>query len=181
MLTRTIFRFVFLPLADPVLGVSPAGLPAVLGFDQKNQADFSDVSPTAFFVPNLGSDWIVGLGSSIVFPIGVGTSIVARCQQVLPFWLSIIRVRGLLVLGCAIFGLLREIQSKMTLMFCWFEDCCAINSTAVDISSRLQSLPLIGLSQRAKTGSCPLALGWGTPSGWAGSRCRCLWRLTTTL
>ncbi len=36
VLTRTIFRFVSLPLADPVLGVSPSGLPAVLGFDQKN-------------------------------------------------------------------------------------------------------------------------------------------------
>ena len=56
VLTRTIFRFLSLPQADPVLGVSPAGLPAVLGFDQKNQAGLSDVSPTAFLVPNLGSD-----------------------------------------------------------------------------------------------------------------------------
>ena len=53
MLTRTIFRFGFLPLADPVLGVSPAGLLAVLGFDQKNQAGFSDVCPTAFLYPIL--------------------------------------------------------------------------------------------------------------------------------
>ncbi|CAK6688500.1 hypothetical protein OGCDGJMD_00438 [Cyanobium usitatum str. Tous] len=73
VLTRTIFRFVSLPQADPVLGVSPAGLPAVLGFDQKNQAGLSDVSPTAFLVPNLGSDWTVGLGASIVFPTGDGT------------------------------------------------------------------------------------------------------------
>lgn len=72
VLMRTIFRFVSLPLTDPVHGVSPSGLPAVLGFDQKNQAGLSDVSPTAFLVPNLGSDWTVGLGSSIVFPTGDG-------------------------------------------------------------------------------------------------------------
>ena len=38
VLTRTIFRFVSLPKADPVLGASPAGLPAVVDFDQKTQA-----------------------------------------------------------------------------------------------------------------------------------------------
>ena len=73
VLTRTIFRFLSLPQADPVLGFSPAGLPAVVDFDQKNQAGLSDVSPTAFLVANLGSDWTVGLGSSIVFPTGDGT------------------------------------------------------------------------------------------------------------
>ena len=73
VLTLTVFRFLSLPQADPVLGFSPAGLPAVVDFDQKNQAGLSDVSPTAFLVPNLVSDWTVGLGSSIVFPTGDGT------------------------------------------------------------------------------------------------------------
>ena len=72
VLTLTVFRFLSLPQADPVLGVSPAGLPAVVDFDQKNRSGLSDVSPTAFLVPNLGPDWTVGLGSSIVFPTGDG-------------------------------------------------------------------------------------------------------------
>ena len=116
-----------------MLGVSPAGLPAVLGFDQMNQAGLSDVSPTAFLVPNLGSDWIVGLGSSTLFPTGDGTSIVARCKQVHPFWLFIIAARGLLVLECAIFAPLRETQRAMTLILWWFADCCVTNSTAAGI------------------------------------------------
>ena len=33
VLTLTVFRFLTLPQADPVLGVSPAGLPAVVDFD----------------------------------------------------------------------------------------------------------------------------------------------------
>ena len=73
VLTRTIFRFVSLPTADPVFGLSQSGIPALLDFDQKNQTGLSDVSPTAFLVPNLGSDWTVGLGSSVVFPTGDGT------------------------------------------------------------------------------------------------------------
>ena len=116
-----------------MLGVSPAGLPAVLGFDQMNQAGLSDVSPTAFLVHNLGSDWIVGLGSSTLFPTGDGTSIVARCKQVHPFWLFIIAARGLLVLECAIFAPLRETQRAMTLILWWFADCCVTNSTAAGI------------------------------------------------
>ena len=73
VLTRTIFRFLSLPQADPVLGVSPAGLPAVVDFDQKNQAGLSDITPMAFLVPNLGPDWTVWLGPAIVFPTGDGT------------------------------------------------------------------------------------------------------------
>ena len=86
-LCRYCLELIWYGVCLSVLGVSPAGLPAVLGFDQKNQAGLSDVSPTAFLVPNLGSDWTVGLGSSIVLPAGDGTSIVARFQQVQPFWL----------------------------------------------------------------------------------------------
>ena len=70
VLTRTIFRFVSSPTADPVIGLSPAGLPAVMGFNQRNQAGLSDISPTAFLVPNLGPNWTVGLGSSVVLPAG---------------------------------------------------------------------------------------------------------------
>ena len=44
----------------------------VLGWNQRNRSGLSDVSPTAFFVPNLGSDWTVGVGPSLVIPAGDG-------------------------------------------------------------------------------------------------------------
>ena len=72
VLTRTIFRFISLPTADPIIGLSPAGGPALLGWDQRSQAGLSDISPTAFLVPDLGPDFTVGLGSSLVVPVGDG-------------------------------------------------------------------------------------------------------------
>ena len=72
LLTRTIFRFVSAPTASPEVGLTPLGEPALLGWNQRNRSGLSDVSPTAFFVPNLGSDWTVGLGPSLVIPAGDG-------------------------------------------------------------------------------------------------------------
>ena len=72
VLTRTIFRFVSAPSASPELGLTPLGEPRVLGWTQRNRTGLSDVSPTAFFVPNLGPDWTIGLGSSLVIPAGDG-------------------------------------------------------------------------------------------------------------
>ena len=72
VLTRTIFRFISLPTADPIIGLSPAGGPALLGWDQRSQAGLSDISPTAFLVPDLGPDFTIGLGSSLVVPVGDG-------------------------------------------------------------------------------------------------------------
>ena len=72
VLTRTIFRFVSAPSASPELGLTPLGEPLVLGWTQRNRTGLSDVSPTAFFVPNLGPDWTIGLGSSLVIPAGDG-------------------------------------------------------------------------------------------------------------
>ena len=66
VLTRTIFRFISLPTADPLIGLSPAGGPALLGWDQRSQAGLADISPTAFLVPDLGPDVTIGLGSSLV-------------------------------------------------------------------------------------------------------------------
>ena len=68
VLTRTIFRFVSSPSASPEVGLSPFGVPTVLGFNQRNRTGLSDVSPTAFVVPNLGPDWTIGLGPSFVIP-----------------------------------------------------------------------------------------------------------------
>ena len=56
VLTRTIFRFVSAPTATPELGLTPTGEPVFLGWNQRNRMGLSDVSPTAFFVPNLGPD-----------------------------------------------------------------------------------------------------------------------------
>ena len=184
VLTRTIFRFVSLPHADPVLGISPAGLPAVVGFDQKNQAGLSDVSPTAFLVSNLGLDWTVGLGSSIVFPTGDGTIDSGKVSAG-PAFLAFYH-RGPWIVGAR----MRNIWS-----FAGGPERDDVNTLVVRSLLRYQlnrswylisptppqSLPLIGLNQRAKAGSFPLAVGWGIPFDWAGSRCRCLWRVTTTL
>ena len=72
VLTRTIFRFTSTPSARPDFGVTPLGAPFVAGWDQRNDRGLSDISPTAFFVPNLGSDWTFGLGPSMVIPVGDG-------------------------------------------------------------------------------------------------------------
>ena len=72
VLTRTIFRFTSTPSARPDFGVTPLGAPFVVGWDQRNDTGLSDISPTAFFVPNLGSDWTFGLGPSMVIPVGDG-------------------------------------------------------------------------------------------------------------
>ena len=72
VLTRTIFRFVSAPSASPELGLTPLGEPFVLGWNQRYRTGLSDVSPTAFLVPNLGPDWTVGFGPSIVIPAGDG-------------------------------------------------------------------------------------------------------------
>ena len=70
LLTRTIFRFVSAPTASPEVGLTPLGEPALLGWDQTHRTGLSDVSPTAFFVPNLGPYWTMGLGPSLVIPVG---------------------------------------------------------------------------------------------------------------
>ena len=72
VLTRTIFRFVSAPSASPELGLMPLREPLVLGWNQRNRTGLSDISPTAFFVPDLGPDWTIGLGSSLVIPAGDG-------------------------------------------------------------------------------------------------------------
>ena len=72
LLTRTIFRFVSAPSASPELGLTPIGEPIVLGWNQRNRTGLSDVSPTAFFVPNLGPEWTIGVGASMVIPSGDG-------------------------------------------------------------------------------------------------------------
>ena len=70
LLTRTIFRFVSAPTASPEVGLTPLGELALLGWDQTYGSGLSDVSPTAFFVPNLGPHWTIGLGPSLVIPVG---------------------------------------------------------------------------------------------------------------
>ena len=72
LLTRTIFRFVTAPTASPELGLTPLGEPYLLGWNQRYRPGLSDVSPTAFFVPNLGPDWTIGVGPSLVIPAGDG-------------------------------------------------------------------------------------------------------------
>ena len=70
LLTRTIFRFVSAPSASPELGLTPLGEPIIAGWNQRIHTGLSDVRPTAFFVPNLGSNWTLGLGPAMVIPAG---------------------------------------------------------------------------------------------------------------
>ena len=72
LLTRTIFRFISLPTAAPLLGFSPSGLPQLVDWQEHNITGLSDISPTAFLVPNLGSDFTIGLGASFVLPVADG-------------------------------------------------------------------------------------------------------------
>ena len=62
VLMRTIFRFVSAPSASPEFDLTPLGEPLVLGWNKRNRPGLSDVSQTAFFVPNLGCVWTVSLG-----------------------------------------------------------------------------------------------------------------------
>ncbi|KZR83060.1 hypothetical protein MITS9509_03373 [Synechococcus sp. MIT S9509] len=48
------------------------GDPTLLNWDQRNQAGLSDISPTAFLIPDIGPDFTIGLGSSLVVPVGEG-------------------------------------------------------------------------------------------------------------
>ena len=68
LLTRTIFRFTSSPTARPVFGLTNGGVAGISYWKQKNKFGLSDISPTAFLVPNLGSDWTLGLGASMVIP-----------------------------------------------------------------------------------------------------------------
>ena len=68
VLTRTIFRFVSAPSATPDVALSSLGEPIFFGWDQRNRTGLSDISPTAFFVPNLGPEWTIGVGPSMVIP-----------------------------------------------------------------------------------------------------------------
>ena len=72
ILTRTIFRFVSAPSASTEFGPSPLGEPFVPNWNQRNRTNLSDVSPTSFFVPNLGPNWTIGFGPSLVIPAGDG-------------------------------------------------------------------------------------------------------------
>ena len=72
VLTRTIFRFASLPTADPILGLSSMGKPTLLDWNQRNQAGLSDISPTVFLVPDIGPNFTIGFGSSLVVPVGDG-------------------------------------------------------------------------------------------------------------
>ena len=74
MLTQSIFRFVSAPTARPVFVPTPLGLPGVVGCEQRNDIGLSDITPIAFFVPNLDPHWILGAGTSVVIPVGDGVT-----------------------------------------------------------------------------------------------------------
>ena len=69
LLTRTILRFASVPSATPEVGLTPLGEPVLIGWDQTHRQGLSDVSPTVFLVPRLGSDWTIGVGASAVIPV----------------------------------------------------------------------------------------------------------------
>ncbi|MDB4659767.1 transporter [Synechococcus sp. AH-551-C10] len=43
-------------------------MPNISHWDQKYKSGLSDISPSAFLVPNLGPDWTLGLGASMAIP-----------------------------------------------------------------------------------------------------------------
>lgn len=97
VLTNTVLRFISLPTADLVIGLSPEGRPTLLDWDQRSQAGLYDISPKIFLVPDIGTDFTIGLGSSLVVPVGDG-AIDSGKLSVGPALLAFFH-RGPLVLG----------------------------------------------------------------------------------
>ena len=65
------FSVRFIALGITEFGLSPLGMSTV-GWNQRNRTSLSNVSTTAFFVPNLSPNWTIGLGPSFVIPAGDG-------------------------------------------------------------------------------------------------------------
>ena len=61
-------------LASPQLGLLPFGELLVLSWNQRTPTALSDVSPMAFFAPNLGPDWTIGFGTLLVTSTGGGST-----------------------------------------------------------------------------------------------------------
>ena len=181
VLTRTIFRFVSSPSASPEVGLSPFGVPTVLGFNQRNRTGLSDVSPTAFVVPNLGPDWTIGLGPSFVIPAAdVPTN------------------SGKLSVGPALLGYYHRgpwiVGARMRNIWSVAGDPqrADVNRFIAQPLIRYQfsknwyftSSPIIASDwtvQMVMVGPFRWVVDLVIPSGWPVSRCRFRWRVTTTL
>ena len=61
-------------LALPQLGLLPLGELLVLSWNQRTPTASSDVSPMAFFAPNLCPDWTIGFGPLLVTSTGGGST-----------------------------------------------------------------------------------------------------------
>ena len=87
LVTRTVFRYINKPDADPVFGFNPqTQAPGLLGFNQKNSAGLNSVNPSFFFAPNIGKNSAIGFGPSLAVSInedvghnqfGVGPAVMA--------------------------------------------------------------------------------------------------------
>ena len=68
ILTYTVFRFVYVPWAEPVTALSEEGIP-YLDWKERRETGLSTINPTAIFVPNISPNWTAGLGPSLVAPV----------------------------------------------------------------------------------------------------------------
>ena len=70
LLSYTVFHFRSLPWADPVVSLSPAGVPMLEGWNPTTRTGLSSISPTVVLSPNTGPDLTLGIGPSLSAPVG---------------------------------------------------------------------------------------------------------------
>ena len=91
ILNYTVFNFSSLPWGDPVVSLSPAGVPVLSGWRETSRTGLSSISPTFALSPNTGPNLVVGVGPSLSAPVGkyplsseqwsIGPALFAAFQQ----------------------------------------------------------------------------------------------------
>ena len=69
LVTRTIVPFVGAPFAEPKIGLTDAGNPYVVRWNEEQRVGVGDINPSAFFVPTLEGDFTFGFGPTIGIPV----------------------------------------------------------------------------------------------------------------
>ena len=69
VVTRTIVPFVGVPFAEPKIGLTDAGNPYVVRWNEEQRVGVGDINPSAFFVPILVGDFTFGFGPTIGIPV----------------------------------------------------------------------------------------------------------------
>ena len=70
LLNYTVLNFISRPWSEPVISMSPAGVPFLSGWNPTTRTGLSSISPTFVLSPNTGPNLVLGIGSSLSAPIG---------------------------------------------------------------------------------------------------------------